>query len=189
VAAGNRIVARASVAISALGTTGVAFMVSVGMGLASWARLIGGTPMSIVSMRTIASVQRSMAVTLLVVLVRRGHDRMRGEDSLLSPQNRQPQHGKHVSDVLGSNVTIPAPVVRRQSVRLVASPQGSSRTLPTPLPLFAGAVVHWLLAAVVRRPTSSPRLLADGSDISRANPLRYSAGERGRLMGSSSADC
>ena len=35
------------------------------------------------------------------------------------------------------------------------------RTLPTPLLLFAGAVALWLLAAVVRRPTTLPRLCAD----------------------------
>ena len=36
-----------------------------------------------------------------------------------------------------------------------------SWTLPTPLLLFAGAVALWPLAAVVRRPTSSARLLAE----------------------------
>ena len=33
--------------------------------------------------------------------------------------------------------------------------------LPTPLMLFAGTLAIWPLAAVVRRPTSSPRLLAE----------------------------
>ena len=36
-----------------------------------------------------------------------------------------------------------------------------SWTLPTPLLLFAGAVALWPLAAVVRRPTSTPRLVAE----------------------------
>ena len=36
-----------------------------------------------------------------------------------------------------------------------------SWTLPTPLLLCAGVVAIWPLAAVVRRPTSSPRLLAE----------------------------
>ena len=36
-----------------------------------------------------------------------------------------------------------------------------SWTLPTPLLLFTGVVALWPLAAVVRRPTSSPRLLAE----------------------------
>ena len=33
--------------------------------------------------------------------------------------------------------------------------------LPTPLLLFAGAVALWPLMAIVRRPTSTPRLLAE----------------------------
>jgi len=33
--------------------------------------------------------------------------------------------------------------------------------LPTPLLLLAGAVALWPLAAVVRRPTSAPRLLVE----------------------------
>jgi hypothetical protein len=36
-----------------------------------------------------------------------------------------------------------------------------SWTLPTPLLLFASAVALWPLGAVVRRPTSSARMLAE----------------------------
>ena len=36
-----------------------------------------------------------------------------------------------------------------------------SWTLPTPLLPFAGVVAIWPLAAVVRRPTSGPRLIAE----------------------------
>jgi hypothetical protein len=36
-----------------------------------------------------------------------------------------------------------------------------SWTLPTPLLLFAGAVASWPLAAIVRRPTSAPRLVVE----------------------------
>jgi hypothetical protein len=84
VAAGNRIVASASVVISALAETGVARTLLVGMGLASWARLVRGTCSctSIASVRSIASVERTMAVTLLVALVRLGRHSTRQEDSV-----------------------------------------------------------------------------------------------------------
>ena len=36
-----------------------------------------------------------------------------------------------------------------------------SWTLPLPLLLFAGVVAIWPLAALVRRPTSAPRLVAE----------------------------
>src|SRR5829696_3927583 len=82
--AGIWIVARASVAISAPGETGVALPLPVGMGLASCAWLASGTVIckSIVSVRSIASVDRTMAVTLLGALVRLWHQIMRWEDSV-----------------------------------------------------------------------------------------------------------
>ena len=40
--------------------------------------------------------------------------------------------------------------------------------LPTPLLLFAGAVALWPLAAVVRRPTSLPRLVAEAFGVTLA---------------------
>jgi hypothetical protein len=67
--AGKRIVVRVSVAISTPGATGVALPLRVGMGLASCAWLLGTlicTFKSIVSVRSIASAERTMAVTLSV---------------------------------------------------------------------------------------------------------------------------
>jgi hypothetical protein len=68
--AGNRIVARASVVIPAPGATGVARTLPVGIGLASCARLVSGRLIckckSSVSVRSVASAERTMAVTLLV---------------------------------------------------------------------------------------------------------------------------
>jgi hypothetical protein len=40
--------------------------------------------------------------------------------------------------------------------------------LPTPLLLFAGGVALWTLAAVVRLPTSSPRLVAEAFAVTLA---------------------
>jgi hypothetical protein len=78
---GKWIVARTSVAISVPGATGVALPLPVGMGLASCARLLGGTLIckvkSIASARSIASVDRTMAVPLLMVPVRLGRHGMR----------------------------------------------------------------------------------------------------------------
>src|SRR5215213_3379760 len=82
--AGKRIVARASVVIPARGETGVARTLPVGTGLASWARLASGTLIvtSIMSVRSIAGAERTMAVTLLIVLVRRRHHSITWEDSV-----------------------------------------------------------------------------------------------------------
>src|SRR5215212_1182248 len=96
VEAGNRIVASASVPISAPAEPGVASAAGGGGGLASCARLAGGRLIvkakSIVRVRSIASVDRTMAVTLLVVLVRLGRHSMsvRWEDSVC---RRRPQLG------------------------------------------------------------------------------------------------
>jgi hypothetical protein len=40
--------------------------------------------------------------------------------------------------------------------------------LPTPLLLFAGVVALWPLAAVVRRPTSGPRLFVEALGVTLA---------------------
>ena len=40
--------------------------------------------------------------------------------------------------------------------------------LPVPMLLFAGAVAVWPLAAIVRRPTSTPRLLAEAFAVTLA---------------------
>jgi len=44
-------------------------------------------------------------------------------------------------------------------------------TIPTPLLLFAGAVALWPLAAVVRRPTSAPRLVVEAFGVTLADAL------------------
>jgi hypothetical protein len=77
VAAGNLIVARVSVVIPALGEMGVAIASLGGNGFASCAWLISGTPVSIVSARSVANVRRTIAVILLVWRVLRGHHRLR----------------------------------------------------------------------------------------------------------------
>jgi len=56
---------------------------------------------------------------------------------------------------------MPDAAARPISVRGCLWHASMSWTLPTLMPLFAGAVAVWPLAAVVRRPTSSLRLLAE----------------------------
>src|SRR5688572_11367149 len=76
-AAGNLIVANVSIVISAPGETGVATASLAGNGFASCARLVGGTPMSIVSARSVANARRTITVDLLVWRVLRGQHNLR----------------------------------------------------------------------------------------------------------------
>src|SRR5688572_4999607 len=79
VAAGNLIVANVSVVISALGETGVAPASFAGNGFASCAWLVSGTPISIVSARSVANARRTITVILLVWRLLRGHYGLRWE--------------------------------------------------------------------------------------------------------------
>jgi hypothetical protein len=85
-AAGNRISAKVSVVMAVLGETGVALPHSVGMGLASWARLARGTLISSVSMTSTTKAYRRMFAILLGVVTsgrrwRRRHVHERTEPS------------------------------------------------------------------------------------------------------------